>query len=381
MNPTTVRAIYWTIIIGFVAWIFFRSLRKTSEPGRLLKQWAGTLVILAIGVPILGSLLKAGGYAAGFGMPIITAAMAIPLSMIWAANWGEMLASPLTSLFDGGQANDRAVPLYAIAEARQKRGRYQEAIDEVHKQLERFPGDLTGTLMLVDLYARDLKDLSPAQEAVEAYLARGPHHPKNTFLVLSHLAEAYLTHALDRAQAKVCLERIQELCVGTEQEIAAAQRLAHLASDDHLKSRAHPKRIQLQTYDRSLGLRGETPDIRPHEPTPEELATEYIQQLNEHPLDLETRENLAMLYAHHYQRLDMAIDQFETMVGFRNQAPKQVVRWLNRMADLHIKIAGNVKDAKGCLERICALYPDSSHEAQARKRIHYLGLEKKGRHS
>ncbi len=380
MNPTTVKAIYWTIIIGFVAWCFFASLRKAAEPTRLLKQWAGTFILLALALPIIAGLLKAGGYAAGFGLPIVTAAVAIPISMIWAASWGEMLASPLTSLFDGGKNHNRAVPLYAIAEARQKRGRYQEAISEVNKQLERFPGDLTGTLMLVDLHARDLKDMAPAQDAVEAYLSRGPHHPKNTFLVLTHLAEAYLSHAMDREQAKTCLERIQDLCVGTEQEIAAAQRLAHLASDDHLESRAHPKRIQLKTYDRSLGLRGETPDIRPNEPTPEELANQYIDQLNKHPLDLETRENLALLYANHYQRLDMAIDQLETMVGFRNQAPKQVVRWLNLMADLHIKIAGNIGDAKASLERICALFPDSSHEAQARKRIHFLGLEKKGRH-
>ena len=154
-----------------------------------------------------------------------------------------------------------------------------------------------------------------------------------------------------------------------------------MASDELLASRAVPKRIQLQTYDRSLGLRGETPDIRPNEPTPEERANQYIEQLSEHPLDLETRENLALLYANHYKRLDLAIDQLETMVEFRNQAPKQVVRWLNLMADLHIKLAGNVRDARSCLERICQLYPNSSHEAQAQKRIHFLGLEKKGSHS
>ncbi len=381
MNPTVLRTIYWTIILGFVVWCFYRSIKETHEPGVLLKRWAGTLIILAIGLPIIAAFLKAGGYAAGYGMPIVTAAMAVPLSMIWASSWGEMLAAPLTSLFDGGNAHNRAVPLYAIAEARQKRGRYAEAIEEVNKQLERFPGDITGTLMLVDLHARDLKEMAPAQAAVESYLSEGPHHPKNTFLVLTHLAEAYLTHARDRENAKQCLERVQELCIGTEQEIAAAQRLAHLASDEHLASRAEPKRIQLQTYDRSLGLRGETPDIRPNEPTPEERANQYIEQLNEHPLDLETRENLALLYANHYKRLDLAIDQLETMVAFRNQAPKHQVRWLNLMADLHIKLAANVGDARRCLERICQLYPDSSHEAQARKRMHFLGLEKKGRHS
>jgi hypothetical protein len=77
----------------------------------------------------------------------------------------------------------------------------------------------------------------------------------------------------------------------------------------------------------------------------------------------------------------MAIDQLETMVKFRNQAPRQIVKWLNLMADLHIKLSGSIPDARACLDRVCQLFPDSPHEALARKRIHLLGREKKGRHS
>lgn len=381
MNESTINWLCLIGIVGFLLWRLIASFRRTDNPGLLAKKWIGSFILLGIVLFINITLFKVGGYAAGFGVPIFTAGIAILVGIIWAPTWGEMLASPLTNLFSGGDAYDRAVPIYGIAEARRKRGFYEESVAEVNKQLEQFPGDLTGTLMLVDLYARDLKQMAPAQDAVESYLDHGPHHSKNTFLALAHLADAYITHDSNREQAKQCLERIQTLCEGSEQEMIAAQRLAHLASEEQLQAKHQPKRVQLQQYERSIGLRRTPLEIRPKEKTQDQLATEYIQQLKEHPLDLETRENLALLYANQYGRLDMAIDQLETMVTFRNQAPRQIVKWLNLMADLHIKLAGSIPDAKACLERICQLFPNSAHEAQARKRIHLLGREKKGRHS
>ena len=381
MNETTIR---WLCMIGigaFLIWGLIASFRRTDDARGLAKKWIWTLILVGIALSINIALFKTGSMIAGAAVPIFTALFAIIIGIIWASSLGEMLASPLTNLFSGGSAYDRATPIYGIAEARRKRGLYEESIAEVKKQLAKFPGDLTGTMMLVDLYAKDMKQMGEAQEAVESYLNEGPHPAKNTFLALAHLADAYITHDSNRAQAKQCLERIQTLCEGTEQEMIAAQRLAHLTTDEQLEAKHKAKRVHLQPYERGLGLRSNTRDLRPKEKPPEQIANEYIQQLNEHPLDLETRENLALLYANHYQRLDMAIDQLETMVTFRNQSPRQIVKWLNLMADLHIKLSGSITDARACLDRVCQLFPDSPHEAQARKRIHLLGREKKGRHS
>ncbi|MDA7657299.1 hypothetical protein N8737_01225 [Verrucomicrobia bacterium] len=370
-----------TGIGAFLTWGFIASFRKTNDVGGLTKKWIWTFILVGIALLINIDLLQSGGMIGGAAVPILTAFFAIFVGIIWASSWGEMLAAPLTNLFNGGGAYDRATPVYGIAEARRKRGFYEDSIAEVNKQLADFPGDLTGTMMLVDLYAKDLKRMEAAQDAVESYLEHGPHPPKNTFLALAHLADAYITHDSNRAQAQQCLERIQSLCEGTEQEMIAAQRLAHLTTEEQLKAKKEAKRVHLQPYERGLGLRSNTRDLRPKEKAPEQIANEYIQQLNEHPLDLETRENLALLYANHYQRLDMAVDQLETMITFRNQAPRQIVKWLNLMADLHIKLSGSIPDAKACLDRVCQLFPNSPHEAQARKRIHLLGREKKGRHS
>lgn len=379
MNEQHLRLIGVLVIIAFFIWRGVVSFRESDEPGTLLKRWLGTLALVLCGTWIIGKTLGAGGYVAGFGAPILMAGFAIVIGIIWAPSWGSLLASPLTSLFDGGDAYDREQPLYGKAEARRKRGAYQEAIEEVEKQLAKFPGDLTGTLMLVDLYVRDLHQMSLGQAAVESYLDHGPHHPKNTFLALAHLADAYLKYDSNRAQAEACLKRIQVECEGTDQEMIAAQRLAHLVSEEELAARSTPKRIEVKEYDRRIGLTSTPCDLRAPEKTPEELANECVLQLEAHPLDLEARENLAMIYADHYQRLDLALDQLETMTNFRNQSPRNVVHWLNRMADLHIKLAGDVANAKACLLRIGERFPDTAHEAQAVKRIHTLGREKKAR--
>jgi hypothetical protein len=47
------------------------------------------------------------------------------------------MAASLTSMFDGGIMEVDSAPFYSIAEARRKRGRYDEALAEVRKQLEK----------------------------------------------------------------------------------------------------------------------------------------------------------------------------------------------------------------------------------------------------
>ena len=303
---------------------------------------------------------------------------------VWLAVWsvlryGRPLVAFLADLFHSGGTKTFRQPLYAIAEARRKRGRYAEAAAVVRRQLEEFPGDITGTLLLVDLCAKDLGQVGEAQAVLEEYLQNGPHPPKNIFRALAHMADVYLEKYADRENARKCLERIQSLCPGTEQEMIAAQRLAHMASAEFLEAKKQPVRVAVKEFDRRLGLQGKRSDFQRNEKRPEELADEYIRQLKEHPLDLEARENLARLYVNHYRRLDIAIEQLEIMVNYRNQSPRQVVRWLNLMADWHIKLGGDIKEAKECLQQISERFPNTAHATQARKRIHYLRMELRGR--
>lgn len=367
------KVLCFLFVFGVLVWRVYLGFRNSDNPRILLWRWIFTFILVASAASTIVGYRGFGPFA-----PILLAGICILIGLIWAPIWGAWIASPLTSMYSGGEEGDKS-PLYSIAEARRKRGRYREAVEEIEKQLESFPDDLTGTLLLVDVFAKDLGEMRSAQYAVESYLAQGPHHPKNSFLALAHLADAYLSQTADREAAQRCFERIEQLCPDTEQAMIAAQRLAHLASDRHLEAKNEPKRIVLKQYDRRIGLKKASVQIHPNEKSPEQLADEYIQQLQIHPLDLDARENLALLYANHYGRLDMALEQLEMLVHLPNQPTRQIVRWMNRMADLHIKMEGNVPAARACLERVCEKFPNTAHAAQASKRKHFLELEKKGR--
>ena len=43
------------------------------------------------------------------------------------------------------------------------------------------------------------------------------------------------------------------------------------------------------------------------------VAAEYVNQLEKHPADTSTREKLAVLYAEHYRRADLAVEQLSSL--------------------------------------------------------------------
>lgn len=393
MLPDSVLGKIWLGILSVAGlWLAVRSVRRSEEPGKQLLRLGASAVLLLLGIfgaayfleiqQKASALGRVASQIAAFAAPLLVASCGVLLGVLWASSIGRLLAAPLTNLFDGGKTETYRQPLYAIAQARRKRGRYAEAASEVRKQLEEFPGDIDGTLLLIDLCAKDLGQMEEARAAMEKYLQNGPHPPKNLFRVLAHMAEIYLaTDDGGREKAQQCLQRIQSMCPGTEQEMLAAQRLAHIGSAEFLEAKKQAIRVPVKEFDRRLGLQGKRPNFQRNEKTPEELAGEYIRQLQAHPLDLEARENLARLYANHYRRLDMAAEQLETMVNCRNQQPRQVVRWLHLMADWHIQLGGDIEKAKECMQRISERFPKTAHDAQAQKRIHYLRRELRNRHS
>jgi hypothetical protein len=111
---------------------------------------------------------------------------------------------------------------------------------------------------------------------------------------------------------------------------------------------------------------------------PEALADEYVKQLEKHPSDSATRENLAFLYAEHFKRLDLAVDQLEQLIAFPNETPRNKVRWLNLLADLHIHHGKDLAAAEAALRRIIAQFPSAAFTDPAAARLATLEAEMKG---
>jgi hypothetical protein len=161
--------------------------------------------------------------------------------------------------------------------------------------------------------------------------------------------------------------------------MSAAQRIAHLAGAERILEPYDRKLVGVPEGANGLGLLKPSEHLRPAEADPAKLAAEYVKQLEEHPLDAEAREKLALLYAEHYQRLDLAVDQLEQLIQQPNQPARQIVHWLNLLADLQIKHAHDLKGAQQALQRIIDQHPDWAAAHNAQRRLDILKLELKGK--
>ena len=359
---------------AIAVWIGWRTLQKSEDPARLVFKWIVTIVLF--GFVVFGAFSLGGlGIAGAFGVPIIGAAIGVFLGIMWAPNIGALLAKPLTSAFDGGATEFEARPLLSIAHARRKQGRYQEAVAHIMSELARFPNNYESLMLLAEIYGDDLKDNNRAQLYVDEIVRYPERAPKNIAYALNRAADWHLALASDRAAARAALERIPELLPDTEQAQIAWQRIARLTSDQMLAEQKERPTIVLVRHERNVGLEGKSAEPVPKGDNPAQAASKLVSHLNEHPFDSEAREELAVLYAEHYQRLDLAADQLEQLINSPNPQQKQVIHWLNRLADFHISMAGDRAGAEAALKRIIERFPNSAGAANAEKRIAYLTLE------
>jgi tetratricopeptide (TPR) repeat protein len=366
--------------LGALAWFIARTIRRAEDPARMTFKWALTFVVLGgAGYAIFGAL--GHSVAGAFGAPFLCVVVGIAMSLIWAPHLGAAFARPLTSLFDGGDQAPVPEPLYSIALARRKRGRAQEALYEVQRQLEGFPRDVYGQMLLAEIQAEDLHDLAAAEMTVHRLCHQPGHAVENVALALHQLADWHLKYAQDVPAARRALEHLIELHPNTEQAQVAVQRLSHLGrtAEEHLAAQHDRPAIALHPGAQNVGLLKDSSVLRKPEEDPAAAAAEYVKHLEQFPQDAEVREKLALLYAGHYQRPDLAVLELEQLVALPNQPAKLVARWLNAIADIQMKQGADVEAARQTLQRIIDRFPDQALAETARHRINLLGLEQKAR--
>ncbi len=380
LSPKLSGVLEAVLCAGIIGWILYRWLKKSDDPARLISKWAITAVMGGItGWVAISNYQEGGSYGAAFIIGITCAICGIVLGITWGGNIADFLGRPLTSLFDGGDQEMPPTPFYSIAEARRKRGNYPEAVAEIRKQLERFPGDFTGMLMLAEVQAEDLNDFAGAQEAIERLLIESERNPANMALALNRLADWHLKFGRDPDSARATLERVLEMFPETEQAYLASQRIAHLATGEMLAEKHEPHRIKLGQYQENIGLLREPAKVRAPEEDPATVAGDLVRHLAQHPQDGEARERLALIYAEHYQRLDLAADQLEQLLAQPNLPVKPAVRWLNMLADLHLKHGGDLAAARLALQRVIDNFPNLAAAENAIRKEYRAG-RRTGRH-
>lgn len=366
-------------IIALVVMIFLslRALKESDEPLNLMIRWVVTYVVAVGGFHL--ALRMCQGGEIGWMAPFVLVGMGVTLSVMWTPAISELVSRPLTGFFDGGLEPQDPKPLYSTAMARRQRGKYLEATIAIREQLAKFPNDYEGICLLSRIQAEDMKDLPSAEMTINRFCAAPKVPPKQIAAAQTQLADWHLQLAQDTDSARAVLEGIIARFPGTDLAVAAGQRIAHLGGTEKiLLARHDPQAMAVPPGVDKLGLMTSTRFLVPEEANPGRLAGEYVEHLNQHPHDTEIREKLAVIYADHFHRLDLAVGELAQMINLPNQPPKRVAHWLTVLANLQIRHGADYAAVRQTLQKIVDTFPDLPVAQSARSRIAHLALEFKG---
>jgi tetratricopeptide (TPR) repeat protein len=377
------------LILGVTGWVCFRLLKRVKRgdgPPETVFKLLFSVALAAGEYFVVRSTVKhlGAGLMADFGMLLLVAGVivagAVALSVVWAPQISALLISPLTNVFDGGNEPPEPKPLYSIAQTKRKRGKYLEAVVEIRRQLDRFPNDFEGVMLLAGIQAEDLQDLPGAEVTLNHFCSRPVAPPQQVAAAMNQLADWHLKLAQDADSARAALENITTRFPDTGLALLAAQRIAHLGGAEELLLAAHDRQpVAMPEGVKNVGLLESAAHLVPAETGPAKLAAAYVKHLELHPRDTEIREKLAVIYADHYQRLDLAAGELEQLIEEPNQPAKRVARWLNLLADLQIRCGADYDTVRRTLEKIGERFPNGSVAELARMRLNSLKLELKGK--
>jgi tetratricopeptide (TPR) repeat protein len=363
------------IAIGSCLWMLF--LRAHEKKALLIRLGISAVIAAIFAVTIL-PMVKTKSLAMVPGV-FATAICGWMIAFVWVPSIAGYFGRVAGSLIDGGDAEVEPKPFYSIFRAQRLKGKYYEALAAVRRQLEKFPNDFEGHMLLEELQAENMNDIPGAEVTVRRASDLPEQTPQNIAYAYNKLADWHLGLMKDRDTARETLEALIARFPDTDIAARASQRIAHLANAEMLLGAHDRQRIDVKKGVENLGLiRGASGRLRAPETDYEKLAEEYAQHLEKHPLDTHAREQLAVILAKNYQRLDMATEQLEYLVREPSHSAKQVAHWLNLLADLQVRGGAGEETVRATLQRIIDLLPGASAAETARRRLDRLKLEFKG---
>ena len=316
-----------------IAWTFYQHKRsKANEydqtgPFILKMAASGLMIVLIIGCLSMGPL----------GL-VLVIAPAFMLGLLWVGPLMDLVGGKAIDSIMGGGEELEPKPLYSVAEAKWRSGKPKLAIELIDEELEKFPGNFEGQMLKATIQMESLQDFSTAEGTLLSIAAEEQHEPGQIARALNQLADWQKKKGQDEAM-RLTLKGLRDRFSGSGIELASAQRLARLD-------------FSVDSTDRRDAS---------------ELVSECLKQLEKHPLDNQTREQLARIYFNRYGKPDLAWEELNKLFANPFQQPRDLSRWLNLMADWHLE-KNNPEGARQCLQQVIARFPDLpfAEEAQAR---------------
>jgi uncharacterized protein (DUF1499 family) len=349
--------------IAVFGWLIARAVRRSDDPVKLIIRMA--LSLLAIPIFAMGYNTH------NIGFMILYAMVAgLILAILWTSYITAAIAKPFSNLYSGGDIAADRQPFYSTAEGKRNTGRYLEAIAEIRAELARFPNDFKGQMMLADIQAENLKEVGAARETLQAMLAQPGHEPRNVAYAMNRLADWHLKIDKDVEAAKQAVQWIIQMFPGTEAAYQATQRLAHM--DKLVSGSVEAQRFVVKEQTKYIALEDGFNGIKPAPEDIQAVAAALLNRLEAQPADNEAREQLAILYARQFHRMDMATDLIEQMLAHPGVPTRHRVHWLNLLADLHITVATDPVAARKALQRIIDTCPGTVDVEKATQRMLFI---------
>lgn len=372
---------YWSACAALFGWVLWRWIKSSDDPTHLAFKWLLTLPAIASLFFLRRYLDKSLGggldYAAAFISVIWATITGLYLAILWRGSITRVIAKPFGDLYDGGTDEVDPEAYYSVAQAMRRKSDYIGAVAYIRKQLDKFPTDFTGQMLLAEIHAQELNDMPAAEMGIQRFCNQPGHAPRNIAYALNTLADWHLKYSVDPDAAREALQKIMEMLPGTEFSLLAEQRIGHLATREFLTAKHDRPRVALPKGAHNIGLMQSSAHLAPAATDESKRAEELTAHLVIHPQDTEAREQLAVLYADHYQRLDLATDQLVQLIDQPNQPARNVIRWLNKLADLQVRHGSDYDTVWKTLSVIIERYPNQPAADLARNRLDLLRLELK----
>ena len=332
---------WWCLLLGIgviglvAALIYFNHKRQQGNEYDAVGPMALKLGTSGVLILIVASLLSMGPLGA-----LLSIAPLFILGLLWVGPLMDWIGGGAIDSVMGGGQEVELKPLYSIAETKWRRSDPEGAIAEIDSELEKFPGDYEGQILKATIQLEALRNFDAAQGTLLEITQQPHHEPGQIARAMNMLADWQLKHLDNKEIARGTLEAIVKRFPNTGIELMTAQRLARMDF--------------LLDYDdkRDTG----------------EVVSDCLKQLKKHPLDNDTREKLARVYFNRYDKPDLAWQEMAKLFENAFQQPSDIVRWLNRMADWHMR-KDNPKGARECLQQIIARFPQLPFCEEAQQRL------------
>lgn len=359
------------IFFGILGWLAWQVIRKAQDPAWIITKLIISFVFGVGGFIAVIFFLKDAPFLA----PVFVLPIAIPLGLWWAPQIAAVFAFPLTSIFDGGGEEVEPKPLYSIARTQIEKGNYQRGLEEIRKQLDKFPNDYEGMMMLAELQAHQLNDFPTAEVTIQKVANNPKETPAHIADALHRLADWQLEILADPEAARETLQRIADHYPKSITAQSALERIAHLPTTEQLLNTKDRKALVLKRGPRNLGIsRNKIEEPEDYSAKADKL-TEHLRQF---PDDSDAREQLAEIYSKGYERHDFAEEQLRLLINFPGHTQKQIARWLNRIADYQIA-SGKTESARNTLKEVMTTCPGTVYAEQAESRLMVLDREIKAK--